>query len=319
MIDRFGGPDELHLAEVSAPVVGPTDVMIAVRSAGLGSWDKDERAGGFAEEYAAPPSFPYVLGWDGAGDVVEVGSEVERFSPGDVVYAASTAAPRGGFYAELAVVDQEHVALVPDGIPVEQAGAMAWDSLTAMSGLETLALHPDETLLVFGASGGIGHFAVQLARRWGVRVIAVASGGDGVALCRRLGATLTIDGRRENITDAVTEFAPEGVDAVLLTAGGPAGDEVLSLLTPDGRAASPHGVDPVPGGGATVPVRFYSGDRSRAGFDRLAKLIANGDYETALADRFPFSEAVNAHHALAGHYAGKMALIPGIPGADAPS
>lgn len=310
VIDGFGGPEELHLAEVPVPPVGATDVLIAVRAAGLGSWDKDERAGGFADEYATPPAFPYILGWDGAGEVVEVGRDVERFSPGDLVYAATTAAPRGGFYAERTVVGQEHVALIPDGIPIDQAGAMAWDSLTAMSGLEALALQPGETLLVFGASGGIGHFAVQLARRWGVRVIAVASGADGVALCRRLGADLVIDGRRESITDAVNTAAPDGLDAVLLTAGGPASDEVLSLLKPAGRAACPHGVDPIPGEGSAVPVRFYSGDRSRDGFDRLARLVADGDYEVALAARFAFAEAADAHRALAGHYAGKMVLIP---------
>ena len=310
VIDRFGGPQELHLADVPTPAVGPTDVLIEVHAAGLGSWDKDERAGGFEGEYATASTFPYILGWDGSGIVAAVGADVDRFAVGDRVFAATTAGARGGFYAEFAVVDQKHVAHVPDGIPLDQAGAMAWDALTAMGGLETLALKRGESLVIFGAGGGIGHLAVQLARRWGVRVLAVASGADGVALAGRLGADAVVDGRSSSIADAARAFAPDGVDAALLTAGGAASDEVLAMLKPGGRAACPYGVEPEPGEGAEVAVQFYGGDRSADGFARLLPLISDGDFEVSLSARHPLSQAAQAHEALAAHYTGKMVLLP---------
>ena len=124
---------------------------------------------------------------------------------------------------------------------------MPVDAITALRGLDdTLGLKPGESLMIFGASGGIGHLAVQLAKRMGARVLAVASGDDGVALARRLGADAVVDGHKDDVAAAAREFAPDGLDAALLTAGGEAAEKALTALREGGRVAYPNGVEPEP-------------------------------------------------------------------------
>ena len=100
--------------------------------------------------------------------------------------------------------------------------------------------------MIFGASGGIGHLAVQLAKRMGARVFAVASGSDGVALVKRLSADAVVDGHKDDIAAAARQFAPDGLDAALITAGGPAADNALTAMRAGGRVAYPNGVEPEP-------------------------------------------------------------------------
>ena len=137
-----------------------------------------------------------------------------RFKEGDHAYALALINPKGGFYAEYAVVKADNVSPIPKKLSVEQAGVMPSDALTALRGLdEILKLKKGESLMVFGAGGGIGHLAVQLARRIGARVFAVASGDDGVALAKRLGADAVANGREDDVEAAVRAFAPNGLDA----------------------------------------------------------------------------------------------------------
>ena len=239
-IDRFGGIETITLQTLPVPEVGPDEVLIRVESAGVGVWDPFEREGGFAEMFGIEPKFPYVLGTDGAGTVAAVGEQVSRFKEGDRVYAVTLANPKGGFYAEYAAVKADNVSHVPDKLTTEQAGVMPCDAMTALRGLDdTLGLKPGESLMIFGASGGIGHLAVQLAKRMGARVLAVASGDDGVALARRLGADAVVNGRKDDVAAAAREFAPEGLDAALMTAGGEAADRRW-------RRCAPAGASPIP-------------------------------------------------------------------------
>src|ERR1700757_69940 len=184
-IDRFGGLETITLQILPVPEIGPEEVLIRVESAGVGAWDPFEREGGFAKRFGTGAKFPYVLGTDGAGTVVQVGEQVNGVKEGDRVYAAVLANPKGGFYAEFAAVKADNVSHVPGKLTTEQAGVMLSDALTALQGLDDmLGLKPGETLMIFGAGGGIGHLAVQLAKRMGARVLALASGEDGVALAR---------------------------------------------------------------------------------------------------------------------------------------
>ncbi len=208
-IDRFGGPETLTLRSLvgarGRAGRGPDPRRVGRR----GRVGPLRARGGFAKLFGIEPKFPYVLGSDGAGTVAAVGEQVSRFKKGDRVYAAALPLPKGGFYAEYAAVKADNVSHIPDKLTTEQAGVMPCDALTALSGLDDmLGLKQGETLMIFGAGGGIGHMAVQLAKRMGARVLAVASGDDGVALARRLGADAVVNGRKDDVAAAAREFAP---------------------------------------------------------------------------------------------------------------
>ena len=182
VLHEFGGPEKLEVVTAKVPDVGPDEVLVEVHTAGVGVWDPYEREGGMTDYMEREPSFPYIPGSDGAGTVAATGDDVQRFDVGDPVFVFGFLNPKGGLYAEYAALDADRVAPLPDGLDLEQAGVLAVDGITALQGLgQALAIEEGQTLLVFGASGGVGHLAVQIARRTGARVLAVASGDDGVA------------------------------------------------------------------------------------------------------------------------------------------
>ena len=308
-VDRFGGPDALAVHALPVPDVGPRDVLIRVEYAGVGEWDPFEREGGYAQMLGVQPDFPYVLGSEGAGDIAAVGADVDRFSVGECVYAAGFLNPNGGFYAEYAAVDADLVAPVPRQLTTQQAGAMSGVGVTALRGLDdTLALEAGQALAIVGASGGVGHLAVQLAKRVGARVLAVASGRDGVALAERLGADVAVDGHAERVADAAHALAPEGLDAVLLTTGGAVADEAVGRVRPGGRVAYPTGVRPVPEERPNVTITGYNGEPDREIIERLNRRIGTDPFEVHVAHTFPLDEAAQAHQVLDQHYLGKICL-----------
>ena len=308
-LDRFGGPETLKVQTLPTPEPGPDEILIHVEAAGVGAWDPYEREGGFAEMLGRAPKFPYVLGTDGAGTVVAVGENVKEFKEGDRVYAAELGNPKGGFYAEYAVVKADNAATIPDDLTMEQAAVLASDGLTALVGLdEVLDLQPDESVMIFGASGGIGHLAVQLAKRMGARVFAVASGDDGVKLVEQLGADAVVNGRSKNVLQVAHEFAPDGIDAALVTAGGEATDRALTAIREGGRVAYPNGVMPIPNAPDGVSVEAYDGEGGRERFDKLNRLIEAGPFEVRVYRTFPLEQAADAHAALEEHHLGKIAL-----------
>jgi NADPH2:quinone reductase len=311
-IDRFGGVDTLKMQTLPVPKVGPDEILIRVESAGVGAWDPFEREGEFAKLFGTRPKFPYVIGTEGAGTVAAVGEQVDRFKEGDRVYAVRRVeSPKGGFYAEYAEVKADYAAHVPDKLPTEQAGVVLADAITGLRGLEEiLGVKRGESVMIFGASGGIGHMAVQLAKRMGARVFAVASGDDGVALAKRLGAETVVDGHKEDVAAAARKFAPSGLDAALLTAGGEAAEHALTAVREGGRVAYPNGVEPVPKGRPGMKITAYDGEPSRESIEKLNRLIESGPFEAHVARTFSLAQAGEAHRALDRHYLGKLALRP---------
>jgi len=310
-LDRFGGVENIHVKQLPVPEPGPDEILLRIESAGVGVWDPFEREGEFAKMFGSKPTFPYVLGSDGAGTVAAVGAQVHRFKKGDHAYALALVNPKGGFYAEYAAVKADNVSPIPKKLSVEQAGVMPSDALTALRGLdEILKLQKGESLMVFGAGGGIGHLAVQLAKRIGARVFAVASGNDGVALAKRLGADAVANGREDDIEAAARAFAPEGLDAALVTAGGEAADRALRAMKQDGRVAHPNGVMPAPKAPPGVNVQSYDIEPSSQQIERLNRLIDSGPFEVHVARTFPLDQAADAHRELNKHYLGKLALRP---------
>ena len=309
-IDQFGGIETLKTRELQIPDVGTDEVRVRVEAAGVGVWDPFEREGGFAKEFNVKPRFPLVLGSDGAGTVAAVGDKVRHFKKGDRVYGIAFLNPKGGFYSQYAVVKESSVSRIPGKLSMPQAAAMAVDAITALAGLDTtLGLKNGESVLILGASGGIGHLAVQLAKRMGARVLAVASGDDGVAFVRGLGADKVVDGKKDDIAAAARQFAPQGLDAVLLTAGGEAAEKALSTLRQGGRAAYPNGVEPIPKERAGIKIQSYNGEYAPPPFEKLNRLIEAGPFEVHVARTFNLDQAADAQRALEDHYIGKLALI----------
>lgn len=308
-LDKFGGPEALKIQNLPVPEIEANEILIRVEAAGVGAWDPFEREGRFVEIMGVKPIFPYVLGTDGAGTIAAVGKDVTRFKEGDRVYAAQLANPKGGFYAQYAVVKADNTSLIPGNLSMEQAAVLLTDALTALTGLEKfLGLKSGESLMVFGASGGIGHLAVQLAKRLGAKVFAIASGDDGVELCKKLGADSAVDGRGDDVLNFAKEFAPNGIDAALVTAGGPETDEALSAIRRGGRIAYPHGVMPEPTAPDGVAIEAYDGENTPELIERLNSLIESGPFEVHVDETFSLEEASKAHAALDEHHLGKIAL-----------
>jgi NADPH:quinone reductase-like Zn-dependent oxidoreductase len=310
-IDRFGGPEMIGVHTLPLPEVEPDEVLIRIESAGVAEWDPFEREGGFVKMLGTTPRFPYVLGTDGAGTVAKVGKQVTGFKIGDRVYGGALANPKGGFYAEYASVKGDYVSRIPDKLSIDQAGVMLSDAVTGLRGLDDiLRVKRGESVMIFGASGGIGHMAVQLAKRMGARVFAVASGDDGVALATHLGADAVVDGHRDDVAAAARAFAPRGVDAALVTAGGEAADQALTAMREGGRVAYPNGVEPPPNARPGVKVTAYDGEPDRDIIERLNRLIEDGPFEVHIARTFSLEQAADAHRALDEHHLGKLALRP---------
>ncbi|KAI9025717.1 alcohol dehydrogenase [Hyaloraphidium curvatum] len=315
-ISSYGGPEALHPASLPVPTPGPGELLVRLSSAGVAAWDPDEREGRFAGLFRAvhgrEQGFPLVLGSEGAGRVVKVGEGAEGFTVGNEVYVASLLNAKGGMYAEYAAVPVGCVASVPEGMSLEEAGVIGGDASTAVRALEdVLKIKPGESLLVFGASGGLGHLAVQFAKLLGARVLAVASGPDGVALSLDLGADAAIDGRKRDVDlpAAIHAFAPGGVDAALYAAGGPAAQKTAAVVREGGRIAWPNGVEEPP-----EPRKGVCGEAFDAGIEpgllaRVNALIEKGEgLKVRISQVFPLEGAAGAHKALARHHLGKLAL-----------
>ncbi len=301
--ERYGGPEVLHTETLPVPEPRSNQVLIRLDSAGIGVWDPSIRSG---EIQLGPTRFPRVIGNDGAGEVVAVGDGVRRFRVGDHVYAYSF---EGGFYAEYVALDEDAIAPIPQGLVPEEAGALGADGVTALRGLDDqLHLTPGQTLMVYGASGGIGHLAVQLAKRMGARVLAVASGRDGVELVRRLGADAAVDGKRGDVKRAARDLAPDGLDAALVLVHGESLDPALAAVREGGRIAYPNGVSPAPSAPDGVTLLAYDGEPSPDAFERLNRLIAAGPFHVEVGRVYRLDEAARAHREIGKHHLGKLAL-----------
>jgi NADPH:quinone reductase len=204
-IDRFGGPKQLRLHPVRVPEIDEHEILIAVHTAGVGPWDAEMR-----EWFLyGSPKFPLILGTDGSGTVAAVGSRVRRFELGDQVFSYSYENPKGGFYAEYVAVAAEKVGYAPKTLNMVEAGAVPTTGLTALQGVDdALRVAQGETVVIHGASGGVGSLAIQFAKLRKARVLATASSDGGLAFVRRLGADEAIDGSSKNLTTDILRWAP---------------------------------------------------------------------------------------------------------------
>jgi NADPH:quinone reductase-like Zn-dependent oxidoreductase len=307
-IDKAGGPEVITLHTLPVPRPAADEVLIAVHTAGVASWDVYVRQHPEALKHS---HFPLVLGTDGSGVIAAVGSQVRGFKPGDEVYTYSWDNPQGGFYAEYVAVPAERVGHLPPGMSLRDAGAIATTALTAIQGIDdNLRIKSGETLIIHGAAGGVGSLAVQFARLRGARVLATATGEDGASFVKRLGADAVVDGRKADIVAAARQFAPGGVDAVLAFAGGDALERCLDALKSGGRVAFPLGVSPEPK--PRVELRSatrYNAVAGPAEFERLNQAIIAAKLQVAIEAEYPLADAAKAQQRIeAGHVLGKVVL-----------
>jgi NADPH:quinone reductase-like Zn-dependent oxidoreductase len=306
-IDHFGGPEVLSAYVLPVPKIDAKEVLIALDTAGVGPWDAAIRAGWYP---GRKPRFPLVLGTDGAGVVAKVGSRVRRLKVGDKVYSYSWANPKGGFYAEYVAVAADKVAHVPPRLDLEHAGAIGTTGLTALQGIDdALAMKRGEAIIIHGAAGGVGTLAIQFAKLRGARVVATASGIDGLELVRDMGADGAVDARHEDIADAARRFAPDGIDAILALAGGDELERALDALRPGGKIAYPNGIEPEPKKRRGIRFIPYDGIAGVREFRRLNVAVEAAKLKVPIAEAFPLVKAAKAHERLAeGHVLGKIVL-----------
>ncbi|WP_421662960.1 quinone oxidoreductase family protein [Lysinibacillus telephonicus] len=307
VLDRFGGPDELMVRDISIPSIGDNEVLIQVQYAGIGQWDIFEREGGYDEMLGLHSKFPYILGSEGSGTIYAKGKNVESIAIGDKVYAPGFLNPKGGFYAEFVAIDSKYVSKIPESITLKEASVISGVGLTALRGLEdVLELDKDESIMILGASGGVGHLAVQLAKNMGARVFAIASGEDGVAMLKKLGVCTVVDGTRDDVFSAARKFAPEGFDTALFTAGGELANSIVQCVRTGGRIAYPNGIYPIPETKSDISVTSYNGEPEPGIILRLNNWISSGKLKVHIDEVFLLEDAYKAHLALINHYVGKL-------------
>jgi len=307
--DRYGPPSELTPHRLPVPEPGPREVLIALHSAGVGSWDALVVDGSW-RPWGQKARFPIVPGTDGAGIVVATGARVRKVRIGDRVWACHYSNPKGGFYAEYIAVEADSVGRVPAHLTLLEAGAAPTTGLTALQGIDdTLRLHRGETVLIFGASGGVGSLAVQFAKRRGARVLGTASTSESAALVRRLGADEAIDARASDLVGRLKSAVPDGIDAILALAGGESLERCIDFLRPGGRVGYPNGVEPEPRRRPGLRVLAYDGEYGPTEFAALARATGEARLQVPLAAVYPLDQAAAAHtRVVQGRLLGRIAL-----------
>lgn len=227
IVDRYGRADSVRAGEMPEPELREDDVLVQVHAAGVNALDNKIRSGEF--KLILPFRLPLILGNDVAGIVVRVGSRVRRFKVGDEVYARPHH-NRIGAFAELIAMNEADVALKPTTLTMEEAASIPLVGLTAWQALiERAGLKQGQKVLIHAGSGGVGTFAIQLARHVGATVATTASAANA-DLVRGLGADIVIDYRKDDFARTLRDF-----DVVLDTQGGAVLEKSLQVLKPGGK------------------------------------------------------------------------------------
>jgi NADPH:quinone reductase len=303
-ITAFGGPDQLKLVDLPVPSCGPDQVLINVQAAGVGMWDVKVRQGRVTLEGQL---FPLVLGWESAGIIEQIGATVTGLDVGTPVICATYQAGIG-HYAHAVAVPADLVAPAPSNLDALHAAALPVNGLTAYQAIcDLLKIQPGETLLITGAAGGTGTFAVQLAARIGAHVIVTARRENHPYL-QQLGATELIDYTQTDFADVVHAAHPEGIDAVLDSVGGETAARSLEVVRDGGQLVTIVDLEQV------VPTRhihtqllYFRPDRRELA--ELTKLVDQGQITVHLDQVFPLEQAKQAHERLeTRHHQGKIVL-----------
>lgn len=241
--------------------------------------------------------------------IAALGSGVRDFKLGDKVYGMRG---RTGFHAGYVAVPAERIARIPKGISMTEAGALAVSGLSALQGIDdVLQMRRGETLIIHGASGGVGTIAIQLARLREVKVLATATSEEGLALLRRLGADVVVNGRTDDIVAAAQRLSANGVDAVLGLAGGDALERCIDALRRDGRGRVAYlfGMEPLPKPRFGLRMTLYSLKAGTREFEQLNRAADAAKLSVPVAAEYPLENASEAYRRLeARNVLGKIVL-----------
>ena len=273
-VEEFGEPEVMKLVSVPQLRPGPGQVLVRIHAVGINPVETYIRAG----TYARKPALPFTPGNDGAGVVEEVGEGVSKFQPGDRVYTAGSIS---GTYAEYALCDPVQLHPLPANASFAQGAAMGTPYATAFRGLfQRAQAKPGETLLVHGASGGVGTAAVQLARAHGLRVLGTAGTERGRDLVREQGADEVFDHRASDYLAAIMKVtAGRGVDVILEMAAHLNLGKDLTILAPRGRVV-------------------VIGNRGRVEIDARETMSRDADIRGMVLPNTPADELASIHAAL---------------------
>ncbi|HEY1237826.1 MAG TPA: NADP-dependent oxidoreductase [Solirubrobacterales bacterium] len=298
-VTELGGPDVLQIAERPEPEPGPGQVVVRVRAANVNPTDLGARTGAGR----TVPDPPFVLGWDLAGDVTAVGEGVTDFEPGDaVVGMIQWYDQRGsvGAYAESVAVDEEWLVPIPGSLEYETAATIPLNAVTARQGLELLAPPPECDLLVTGAGGAVGGFAVQMATAAMHHVIALA-GRDDEDWPRELGAAEVLS--RDTDLSTINPV-PAAFDAV------PLGEPALDAIEEGGAVVTTRR-QPEADPARHIRQESFLISPDREALREVVGAVEAGDLLTRIDRVLPLAEAAEAHRLVeAGGLQGKVVLTP---------
>lgn len=297
-IHAYGGPDVMQYEDAPVPTPGAGQVLVRVAAAAVNPLDAKIVSG--AMKQMMPVEFPYTPGFDVAGTVESLGEGVSGFAPGQAVYGFGQ-----GAYAEFALLPAATLAPQPKSLSPVEAASVPTAAMTAWQGLfEPGQLQAGQTVLIHGAAGGVGMFAVQFAKWKGARVIATAS-GDGVAFVQSLGADSVIDYKT-----TLFESEIKDVDVVLDLIGGDTQTRSFGVLKPNGilvATAMPPSPDDAKSHGVRAVMLNAADKASTALFQQIGDMLDAGQIKTFVSRTIPLSDAAQeaAHH---GHAQGKTVL-----------
>jgi len=307
VLHDFGAADQLRYEDVPDPTLRDDEVLIRSKAIGINPVDVKTRKGkGQAARLRQNP--PMILGWDVSGEVIQAGNDVTEFKPGDEVFGMVNLPGVGKCYAELVAAKATHLALKPQNIPHEEAAAASLAAMTAWQALvNQAALKRGQRILIHAASGGVGHFAVQIAKHLGAYVIGTSSSPNRDFVLS-LGADEHIDYKAAPVEEQVDE-----VDVVLDAIGGDNIDHSLKVLKKGGTIVSlPSGVSESVGEKAAQQGKkgIFFFVQSNTDIRAIAKLLESGEIRSHVSEKFPFTEIRAAHdHIESGKTVGKIVLM----------
>jgi NADPH:quinone reductase len=289
MSESFGAMPEVR--EMPEPTPGNGEVKIEVQASSMNGYDAKLAAGYL--KGAKEHQFPVILGRDFAGIVTAVGPGVSGFMPGEKVFGVVSKPGLGdGSFGEYVVVPEEiGLAPLPAGLDYRSAGVLGLAGVAALATVDAVAPIHGETVLVSGATGGVGHYAVQLAAGRGATVIATAEAGPQADLMHEMGAAHTVD-HRGDLAAQVRELAPDGVDGVLHLAGDP--NMLASLVSTGGRMSSTLAVDPGQLGDQELTITSIEAIPDRIVLDHLATEAAADRLRPSIARTYLLDEVPQA-------------------------